>query len=618
MLNIPDEVKALFSSDTVHKNFHVRFPNGECTDLNNENLISESVSFTESLCSQQYFKFGLAEASQLEFTAVSIPNVRGAYIEAVIEIDCTRLGAAWAAAHPVDASLPFLTPQTCQYNSKMYYRVPYGLFKVDTCPRDQGAMWQRKITAYSEGIQNNKDSALPPFEYNKLNQLLPYDSKYTPNAFYLFFALLGTKRDVETAGWTKETIAKTTNPRDHVSATVDFNGGGSGYLELSFVEEIFDTPVWDGTKRLKDNSLLYVEAAEDPDAVYSALVDEIVSHLETDFDIDWVATLADAHLTTIREFVERELLGYVDEYKNFVAPHCNLEYGSGGSAQLASRIDMDSGMLNCLYYPYYGSEKEKYFYGNIRHRTGGFILSANGVDVNLDTTVSSLNVYRYKFTGSNPFLGVSFSFKSTLKQNMISFPSLTKKVQCYGFSNAFSAYDIDVGMLELFGRFLKPNRYGYQTFFEMSDNATAIPVSAADWSEFWWDETAVEAIGQVKVIYTDTNEQQQKTFTIGTGNSVYTIENNEVLKATEMDMDAMQDILDTFFAPNASVVNFTPVELSMRGLPYLESGDYIELTAEDGETVETYILSQTINGIQHLTADVTSTNGALLEVIENE
>jgi len=621
MLNIPDEVKALFSSDTVKKNFHVRFPNGEYTDLNNENLISESVNFTESLCSQQYFKFGLAEASQIEFTAVGIPNVRGAYIEAAIEIDCTRLGAAWASDNPVDPTLDFLTPQTCEYQGKIFYRVPYGLFKVDTCPRDKGAMFQRKITAYSEGIQNNKDNALPPFEYNKLNQLLPYDSKYTPNALYLFFAMLGTKRDVETAGWTKTSISRLENPRDYFRTTVDFNGGGYGNLDLSFIEEIFDTSVWDGTKRLKDNSLLYVEAAEDPDAVYSDLVDEIVSHLETDFDIDWEATLADAQLATIREFVERDLIGANElAYKNFVAPHYDLVYGAGGSAQIAVRNDMDGSMLNCLYYPYYGSETGQYFYGNIRHRTGGFILSANGIDVNLDTTVSSLNVYRYKFTGSNPFLGVNFSFKSTLKKSMISFPSQTKKVQCYGFSNAFSAYDIDIGMLELFGRFLKPNRYGYQAFFQMAENPTAIPVPTSDWAEFWWDETPIDAIGQVKVIYTDTenNEQQQQTFTIGDGNSIYTIENNEALKASEMDMDTMQDILDTFFAPNASVVNFTPVELSMRGLPYLESGDYIELTAEDGETIETYILSQTISGIQHLEASITSTNGELLEVIENE
>ena len=34
MIEIPEAVKALFSSDTVHKNFHVHFPNGETSDLN--------------------------------------------------------------------------------------------------------------------------------------------------------------------------------------------------------------------------------------------------------------------------------------------------------------------------------------------------------------------------------------------------------------------------------------------------------------------------------------------------------------------------------------------------------------------------------------------------------
>ncbi len=145
-----------------------------------------------------------------------------------------------------------------------------------------------------------------------------------------------------------------------------------------------------------------------------------------------------------------------------------------------------------------------------------------------------------------------------------------------------------------------------------------IPVATDDWAEFWWDETPIQAIGQVNVIYTKDNVEQQGTFVIGDGNSVYTIEDNDVLTNVDVDDEMLQDLLDAYFAPNASVVNFTPVELSMRGLPYLESGDYIELTAEDGETVETYILSQTISGIQHLTAEVTSTNGALLEVIENE
>jgi hypothetical protein len=206
---------------------------------------------------------------------------------------------------------------------------------------------------------------------------------------------------------------------------------------------------------------------------------------------------------------------------------------------------------------------------------------------------------------------LTLSVNATLKKKQ-------GKVTYRSFANAFSFTSIAMGARELCGWFLKPSRDGLMDMFEMSDNPTAIPVPASDWSEFWWDETPVEAIGQVKVIYSEGGGEQQQTFTIGDGNSVYTIEDNEVLKNAELDETAMQTILDTYFAPNASVVNFTPVDLEMRGLPYLESGDYIELTAEDGTTVQTYILSQTISGIQHLEATVTSTNGELLEVIENE
>ena len=114
MLNIPSEVKALFSADRIHKNFHAHFPNGETTDLNNEDIVAESVLFIESLCSQQYFKFGLAEASSIEFIAVNVPNVRGAVMQCAIEIDVSGLGTTWIQNHPVDSSLAFLDPQTVQ------------------------------------------------------------------------------------------------------------------------------------------------------------------------------------------------------------------------------------------------------------------------------------------------------------------------------------------------------------------------------------------------------------------------------------------------------------------------------------------------------------------------
>ena len=210
---------------------------------------------------------------------------------------------------------------------------------------------------------------------------------------------------------------------------------------------------------------------------------------------------------------------------------------------------------------------------------------------------------------------VKFTPTLETKKSMI-YGSRTVKYKGYSYVNAYSYAGIMSGFLEICGWFLRPNRNGHTDFFRMSENPTAIEVANDHWNEFWWDETPVDAIGQVNVIYLDEmGQQQQKTFSIGEGNSIYTMEQNDVLVNADVDDVVIQGILDEYFAPNASLVNFTPVDATLVGTPYLESGDYIELTSEDGETVVTYILNQTISGIQHLESQITSTNGELLEVI---
>ena len=143
MLNIPNSVKNLFKTDGVYKNFRVHFPNGEMADITNENVVQESVKFTESLCSQSTFKFGLAEASVLEFETVGIGNMYGMTIEASVEIDCSSLSAgdkATIAAGTWDGTWDAVNE---------VFAVPYGTFRVQSCPRDHQSMAHRKVTAYT-------------------------------------------------------------------------------------------------------------------------------------------------------------------------------------------------------------------------------------------------------------------------------------------------------------------------------------------------------------------------------------------------------------------------------------------------------------------------------------
>lgn len=592
MLSIPNDVKALFSSDTVHKNFHVTFPDGEYTDLNNENVISESVQFTESLCSQQYFKFGLAEASQLEFTAVGIPNVRGAYIEAAIEIDCTRLGAAWAAANPVDSSLPFLTPQTCNYDGKLYYRVPYGRFKVDTCPRDHGAMWQRQITAFSVGLA--KSDMINRFSSWK-DSLFGKSKFYSPKVKLLLFATVYENKqdDLISAGFTK-TVPNIVQTADNpvVSWTIEDKNGNRLFELFLTCKTIGFT---DAYLQVDTKNSLVGFNQKNYDDANRIMIGNIIDYFGV--------TPADFDLSTRAEVIEYILAMLNEQSKYF---DCVGSY----SGKIAEFFGIEG---NNLLYPErdiaaadYSVDYSFYIYTGMRGYKTSTVYTAETLD---PSDVNSIAVYTQ--TGSTDIDNLTVKLNSTLNTTI-------SRAKYWSFANAYSMYDMMVGFMELCGWFLKPERDGGLQFFQISENPTAIPVSASDWSEFWWDETPIDAIGQVNVIYTVDNEEQQETFVIGDGNSVYTIEDNEVLKAAELDMSKMQDILDDYFAPNANVVNFTPVDLEMRGLPYLESGDYIELTAEDGTTVQTYILNQTISGIQHLTASVTSTNGELLEVIDDE
>ncbi len=642
MLNIPELVKNLFKQDGVRKNFHVHFPNGETTDLNNENILSESVQFTESLCSQQYFKFGLAEASQIEFTAVGIPNILGVYIECAIEIDCTSLGSTWAEENPVDSTLDFLEPQTCEYDNKIYYRVPYGRFKVDSCPRNHGAMWQRKITAYTDNFSSIKDQVIEG-EYPTSKYILN-PGEWWKSQQISAESMMSRQLMRFSDAWVPTLYGSSFNDTIAISSGIGCCGVNSS-ARPGFVYTFED-----GSAR--------------PLGVYALEVD----YKPHEFD-DYGRALCDAALASLPN-------------TNYYYGYANTETGTriklfnNVNEAIAGKFgcflpcfyigvhyqDSDSAPINRFTRfskPVFIKPKQRHIidlkdFKNFvfcRDVPKNYYFSG---DVDLYVCVpmvwSNSATWRYGTSSTRnisgwedaaPFNGRETVYRDgevTVRymqiENIAIYPQMSIKNtleyskgkglnQYYTYSNAVSALKLIEGMMEILGRFLKANRDGGNGEFNLSDNVTPIAVSSSDWLEFWWDENDVEPIGTVGVKMLSDSEDEDENqseqlvqYSIGNGESVYLMEDNEVLSNTTATADEIQDVLNEYFAPNASVVNFTPVDLEMRGLPYLEDGDYIQLTAEDGTTVNTYILEQTISGIQHLTVDVTSTNGELLEVIE--
>ena len=162
------------------------------------------------------------------------------------------------------------------------------------------------------------------------------------------------------------------------------------------------------------------------------------------------------------------------------------------------------------------------------------------------------------------------------------------------------------------------------------DNANPIGIIPSEYSSLWYDETSIAPIGYVKVSFLDSSEQSQDaTIQIGDGASVYDMTQNAVLSKlvftlTDSDIsaqktieDKVKEFLDDLFTPNIPDLSFIPIELEKKGLPYLEAGDAIDVETEDGQTVPSFILRQTISGIQYLSADVESANGEAMEIIES-
>lgn len=598
MLNIPSEVKALFKADSVFKNFHVHFPNGETTDLNNDNIVSESVEFTESLCSQQSFRFGLTEASEIQFTAVGIPNVRGATIECAIEICVDDLGAEWLANNAPTGSEDFLDPQVCTYGGRNMYRVPYGRFIVDKCPRNHEGMWKREVTAYTEKMADENTN---PIQTGLLNFYVNRNT-YTTNIKPYVLSLL-YKDDASKLlelGYTKTAVEPWT--QSYIPTTLTLTKTDGTTLTVEFRTEVDSYQLYDAHLIRTDMFGLNWVSDEETDVIGNT-----VAILES-MEIDPVQS----GYASLEELADAGLRG-------LKTPFVHFNNGMSNYAPVPKGVE--------VFYPWFEGGGNAVLYAN---PTAVSVRSPSPSSTEYGRFNYNSNVTLDKYSDSNATSALSTAkvvFNSTLET--VNKNVSGKVVKVYAFSNAFSFSDLVSGYLELLCQFGSPKRTG-GTETTVLDNTTSTPVLPSEYASLWYDETTIAPIGNIRVKFKDeAGTEQDLTVKIGDGASVYDLSDNEVLKNMAFTVSKSEAeggttieskllaFLNSVFTPNIPDLSFVPIELEKKGLPYFEAGDAVTITTGDGQTVPSFILRQTIKGIQFLQADVESANGEAVELIES-
>lgn len=607
MIALTPAQQAIVKSDLSLKSFKVHFPNGELSDLTNEDIVFESVKFTESVCSEQTFRFGRVEASTIEFETVGVPNMLGKTIECSMTF---TLG---------DESVT----------------VPYGTFKVDSCQRDHTEMTHRKVQAFSDCAWYAKRS----FEYYKSTIPRYITQTYNPSIDYMVGSLSATARSLMTEtqltpGYGISSSGFTcffaVDPEDSQKVIC------ASYFSDSSAE------LWEAKKYIISFESAGVSGTNmDPDAVYKIVVpkgDDYEQFKQIVYENAAIKGMT-VNSDLLKDFAN---IRCISSKTSFLRDRILLKGGS--------YMDEYDDRFEIVLYPFLmrnDSTASEYLYWSFI--CGKFDLGYSESSGTQLDEVYAQNIEIFKTP-------VVYQYKITDTYMPRSLFDYTEEVTAedetalmYSFWNAFDVNEILQGYAESRASMVRIERGGDISVMRL-DNSSPYALTAHDVSgSAWWDEYDVAPIGTV-YFTADTEDGEQKfAYTFSSDPSVYDMTDNQyfgsiVIEPVEVTavsymsnpnylyllsgdlyyydgaawtsagaylgpISVITLLLKLHFVPYAGSVTFTPLDANFRGMPFLQVGDAITLTAADGTTINSYILAQTFSGIQYIEQDVETVQG---------
>ena len=577
MLNIPNEIITLCKTDSVRKNFRVHFPNGENADLTNSDIVAGTVQFTESISSKDVLQFGLAESPRIQFECVNVLNIYGMEIECGIEIDTSSLTPAEITSiqgNPGDGVLVLEADSDIGYG---YYRIPYGTFTVTSCPRSAGAMWRRRVEAYGSLLHISSD----------VSWVLSFKESMQ---FYQEYAF-------------KQNLP--------LLIAGEFNDT----LGMSFTEstETFST------ETLASAGLMVSTDYSDPNALefYFSIGARTFHYVDITNEIDSLYRFTCTPDLTVQNQIIDDLLnagmpsGFIPKINDII--QMNILYDNWDGTSLSFQNQADSGYI----YPYLNrgtGYTPSTKIGYIDYPAITITKYVNGHEIGvigtytIGTYITNPVLKKYALDSGSFY----YRFKSTGRD------ALGINYTCI---NAVNMSEIINSFYELYASFYVTGRLNESKSVVLS-KSSPVSINTDEYSDVWWDDFSISPIGSIKTSYYDVDLASEQTFIyeFGDGLSQYDMTSNYLLKnfamsSADLGMSVQEyiiSILDSMFIPNISDIAFTPAQLASLGLPYLETGDYLEIDDGNNGTVGTYILNRTISGEQFLSDDIESQGGEII------
>lgn len=591
MLNIPEEIKQLFRQGSVKKNLRIHFPNGEREDITNNNIISESFSFTESVMSQSELKFGLCEASMVEFECFDIGYIKGFEIEVTLEI----------------------------WDGNTFFPIPMGTYIVDSCNR-QADRNRRKVVAYTSDFGVRFKIS----EFEKLKQSCysrtksPYKYKLIP---YLYNNINGlsdefiTQKTLVESGEEVELYRLNVTDKEgtkRLAARVYFFGKAYHF----YYNKEYDYQEMPGVKISPDK--LYNYAISKSSGIYMAFSE--LEALYRMYDVTFMnqvnGSLHDLGFSEkVKEYLKKPHI-YMQQYIKVTNSHW-IEKEDFFS-QIKDVYSTDEG--DFYFYPEIDNFENKasdnaymYFFIPTRMKVdyyvdGEFWTSADyGMyegDLFECDVIEYLNpvqkIDRSVVENIDFILLYKVEKESNLNELLEPFLELNGRFGRVGRDGKFKMVSINSD----FGLYPSETLYPANDLYPITTNNF---IGKSTYKSAWYDDEYTRLYHKVTCTYKDSSTQEEtyaEYIMLNVDESeedkyqVYDISDNYLIKENTFTMEQIMQILANL-GNNIGNVQYMPAEVDLIGLPYMEAGDVVQvLTTEGG--FETIVLNRTLTGIQSL------------------
>lgn len=590
MISVPSLIRDYLREDSHKKNIRIHFPNYERTDICNDQIVINTVQFTESLCSQNKLKFGLCEAPMFECEVVGVGNITGAIIEVSCEIYCPAS----------------VTGAVFRTDLQAYvYPIPYGTFKVSEAKR-QSDMNHRKITAYGGQAAINWE----PTKMEKM-KVLPLAGTtaptYNPNLGYLI-----SENGVEIIG----------DEVDITEVLTNYGVGGTSYDNSDYLISTiipnriawFGVPsAWPDRNVISDYDALY---KSDRELLEGITEDYIFSKIQTAlYPYLGDATFSDLNIKRMKRD----------------AKYCIGGNGSFHISTTASEVGAYSyDLFGDSFYPYVDGfySGERYFALNFPYNLKILVRQRGTLETLYEEEIplcpQTPKVYKWKYK-ADASAWTSFRIGIPCDLNFVG-----------GNVNLWSPRYSEIDMAELcssiaetMGTFVSITREGFDAkfidikqLFSLLPSGTLYPgqhlhpgattggkLLPQYYQSCWYQDEYALPFGKVECKYKDTNNKEctYALFLNGynqnsddTTYRTYTIDNNVVINSNTWIEAQIQAICETI-ADNIAGVTYMPVEFTGMGYPYVESGDTFEILTPNNDSIVTIVLNRTLSGEQVLT-----------------